>query len=129
MKAFNKNKTGRRVGQTGRREYEDSGRQEYDRPARRDFGGGGGQKYGKPARRDFGGGGRFGRQGMHQATCAKCGQQCEVPFKPKGDKPIYCKNCYKKDGNNGPKENSQLAIELEKINKKLDKILDALDAG
>jgi CxxC-x17-CxxC domain-containing protein len=115
MKPF-KNKSRRRnFGQTGRRDYGGSGRQEY----------------GKPARRDYGGGGRtFGRPAMHQATCAKCGQQCEVPFKPTGDKPVYCRECYKKDGNNGLKEGtSQITRELEKVNKKLDKILDALNAG
>lgn len=31
---------------------------------------------------------------MHQATCAKCGTECEVPFEPKDDRPIYCSTCY-----------------------------------
>lgn len=35
---------------------------------------------------------------MHQATCATCGDACEVPFKPNGRKPIYCRACFKKDG-------------------------------
>ncbi|MCP3682848.1 MAG: DNA-directed RNA polymerase [bacterium] len=46
---------------------------------------------------EFGGGGRdFGPREMHKATCAECGQECEVPFKPSGDRPVYCKDCYKK---------------------------------
>ncbi len=31
---------------------------------------------------------------MHAATCANCGTACEVPFKPNGEKPVYCKNCF-----------------------------------
>ena len=39
---------------------------------------------------------RFGPQTMHKATCAECGKECEVPFKPKGDRPVYCRECYMK---------------------------------
>ena len=42
-------------------------------------------------RRDFG-----GPKEMHKAVCAECGQECEVPFKPSGDRPVYCKECYSK---------------------------------
>jgi CxxC-x17-CxxC domain-containing protein len=36
---------------------------------------------------------------MFPATCAKCGRSCEVPFRPTGDKPVYCSDCFKnKDG-------------------------------
>ena len=38
----------------------------------------------------------FGQREMHKAVCAECGQECEVPFKPSGDRPIYCKECYRK---------------------------------
>ena len=34
---------------------------------------------------------------MHKATCAKCKKECEVPFKPSGDRPVYCKECYAKE--------------------------------
>ncbi|HNR44529.1 MAG TPA: hypothetical protein PKH80_05120 [Methanofastidiosum sp.] len=33
---------------------------------------------------------------MHKATCASCGQETEVPFKPDGTRPVYCKECYQK---------------------------------
>ena len=33
---------------------------------------------------------------MHPATCAACGKETEVPFKPMSDKPIYCSDCFKK---------------------------------
>ena len=49
-------------------------------------------------KRHGGGGFRrdFGPREMHKATCAECGNECEVPFKPSGDKPVYCKECYMK---------------------------------
>ncbi len=31
---------------------------------------------------------------MHKATCADCKQETEVPFKPSGDRPVYCRDCY-----------------------------------
>jgi len=49
-------------------------------------------------RDDNRGGGRFssGPREMHKATCADCGKECEVPFKPDGSKPVYCRDCYQK---------------------------------
>jgi CxxC-x17-CxxC domain-containing protein len=50
-------------------------------------------------REDGRGGSRFGGGGpreMHKATCADCGKECEVPFKPDGSKPVYCRDCYQK---------------------------------
>jgi CxxC-x17-CxxC domain-containing protein len=38
-------------------------------------------------------GGRTPRQ-LHVATCAQCGNTTEVPFVPRGDRPVYCSNCY-----------------------------------
>ena len=49
--------------------------------------------------RDFSKGGPrkdFGPREMFKATCAECGQECEVPFRPKEGKPVYCKSCYAK---------------------------------
>jgi CxxC-x17-CxxC domain-containing protein len=44
-----------------------------------------------------GGGGGYGRQDreMFSATCSTCGQEARVPFQPRGDKPVYCSNCFK----------------------------------
>ena len=33
----------------------------------------------------------------HQAVCAECGAQTTVPFKPTGDRPIYCWDCFSKN--------------------------------
>jgi len=30
----------------------------------------------------------------YNVVCADCGVECEVPFQPKNDKPIYCKKCW-----------------------------------
>lgn len=31
---------------------------------------------------------------MHKAVCASCGKTCDIPFKPTGDKPVYCRDCF-----------------------------------
>ena len=31
---------------------------------------------------------------MHRTTCSACGEECEVPFKPTGEKPVFCSNCF-----------------------------------
>lgn len=30
----------------------------------------------------------------HEVTCANCGKQTTVPFKPTGDRPVYCRDCF-----------------------------------
>lgn len=44
--------------------------------------------------------GGFGRseREMHTAICATCGKEATVPFKPTGDKPVYCRDCYQPRG-------------------------------
>jgi CxxC-x17-CxxC domain-containing protein len=42
------------------------------------------------------GAGAGGRRQMFPATCAECGKATEVPFEPRGDKPVYCSDCYRK---------------------------------
>lgn len=105
----------------------------------RDNRGGGG--YGP--RRDFGGRKNYGRPQMHSAVCANCGNACEVPFKPTGDRPVYCKDCFSKMGGRSesggnsnrhenrdnsprPQQNNQ---QMEEISAKLDKIIELLTAN
>ncbi len=47
---------------------------------------------------DYKSGGRrgFGPREMHKATCADCGKECEVPFKPTEGRPVYCRECFQK---------------------------------
>ena len=57
------------------------------RKAQRGSGGGGGGG-------GYGGSSRGGGREMFQTTCSQCGQTAEVPFQPRGDKPVYCRDCF-----------------------------------
>ena len=37
-----------------------------------------------------------GDREMSKVTCSDCGNEAEVPFKPKEGRPVYCKDCYQK---------------------------------
>ncbi len=101
----------------------------------------------KPSRRNpnragFGGPRSFRKpdfqRDMHRVICDKCGNECEVPFRPTGGKPVYCNDCFKKDGNYESKvrfrkerfaatgSDDELGKEIGEINRKLDLILEAL---
>jgi len=47
-----------------------------------------------------GGGGSYDRapRQMYTATCSSCGGEARVPFQPRGDKPVYCSNCFQQIG-------------------------------
>ena len=83
------------------------------------------------------------RRKMYKAICSSCGKNCEVPFKPTGNKPVYCNECFKKNNvgdsrrfqdrnlrrpnfekryESRPQNNEQFEI----INHKLDKMLKIL---
>lgn len=67
-------------------------------------GGGGGGRGGYGNRGGGSGGGRgfsSGPRQMFPATCASCGQQTEVPFKPSGARPVYCRACFQAQGAGG----------------------------
>lgn len=52
--------------------------------------------------RDSRKGDRSTRSSMHKTICSECGRDCEVPFRPTGDKPVFCSICFgKKDGSSG----------------------------
>jgi CxxC-x17-CxxC domain-containing protein len=64
----------------------------------------------KPCRQAKQGSASHGRQessggGFSTGTtvvCASCGQTTTVPFEPRGDRPVYCKDCYRpKQGGGG----------------------------
>lgn len=42
------------------------------------------------------GSGYGARRQMFPAVCSECGKSTEVPFEPRGDKPVYCGDCYRK---------------------------------
>jgi CxxC-x17-CxxC domain-containing protein len=59
------------------------------RQSRQGGGGGGG-----------GGGGSYERE-MFSATCANCGREARVPFQPRGDRPVYCSDCFRSGSGGG----------------------------
>jgi CxxC-x17-CxxC domain-containing protein len=96
--------------------------------------------------------GREDRQ-MYDAVCDKCGQNCQVPFQPTGEKPVYCSNCFEKtSGREGGSERSfgggnrdfggnnrrfeqrdtksyqqdNTRTEIEALSKKIDRIIELL---
>lgn len=109
--------------------------------------GGGGRDFG---RKSFGnrGGGGSDRPEMHKTTCSKCGKECEVPFKPTGSKPVFCRDCFREQGgpdrrsdDRGPRnferrddrprntENAPTKAQFDELNAKLDKILGMLSTS
>lgn len=42
----------------------------------------------------FGGRGASGPREFFTAVCSNCGGEARVPFQPRGDKPVYCSNCF-----------------------------------
>lgn len=76
---------------------------------------------------------------MHDVVCDKCGKECQVPFKPSTNKPVFCDDCFRKD-DSGNRRNfdsrsssgqSQPGISPEQFNKlnaKLDRIIEILES-
>lgn len=56
----------------------------------------GGRDFKKPRFND-----RDGDRPMFPAVCDDCGNSCQVPFRPSGDKPVRCDNCFGKGRDNG----------------------------
>ena len=72
---------------------------------------------------------------MHEVTCDKCGNKCEVPFRPTAGKPVYCSDCFRKNEHTDSRRSESSAapavdtikIEMNIINSKLDRILSLLE--
>jgi len=124
--SFGRNRRDSGRGDSGRGEFgrRSSGRRESDREEfgnRRDSG-----------RGDFGRREGRGRIEMHEVVCDKCGKNCEVPFLPSSDKPVYCSDCFRQEGGNGRfnsrRESGNNSSGLKEINEKLDKIILLLES-
>ncbi len=62
------------------------------------FGGGDRPRFNRPGNREF-------RQTqMFDTTCAECHKPCQVPFRPNGEKPVYCNYCFGKNKAGGAGE-------------------------
>jgi CxxC-x17-CxxC domain-containing protein len=35
---------------------------------------------------------------LFDVTCSNCGQPAKVPFQPRGDRPVYCRDCFDRVG-------------------------------
>lgn len=84
-------------------------------------------------RRDGGSFRDRGDRPMFQAKCDNCGKSCEVPFRPTGEKPVYCQDCFgdkasRQGGGKsaGSSSGGDLMAEIKSLNAKLDKILNVL---
>lgn len=91
---------------------------------------------------DRGRGGRDFEKRMFSATCAECGDRCEVPFRPTGEKPVLCNNCFRGGDDRGnrrerrfdrPRHDERTSRDnrsndqLEQINAKLDIIMKEIE--
>lgn len=59
----------------------------------------------RKSERGGGGGGGYRQREMHPAVCANCGKDTEVPFLPRGDRPVYCSDCFSKQPSSGRRSN------------------------
>lgn len=86
---FNSNRTGKSGGGRGGKKYAGKVAAARKFAPRRDSSMG-------PAGRDFAE--RRAPMQLHKAVCTDCGNACEVPFKPSGDKPVLCLDCFRNKG-------------------------------
>ncbi|MDD4412740.1 MAG: hypothetical protein PHR00_03800 [Patescibacteria group bacterium] len=110
-------------------------------------------------RKSFGGSGRSSfkkssdsrsdSREMFSTICSECGKACGVPFKPTDNRPVLCKECFKKQQDDGsynkrddrgsfskssfsgsrhemPQNSRQDSAQFEALNAKLDEVLDIL---
>lgn len=132
MKKFNKTNKfeGRDSGRSEKRDFRRSNDSE-----KRDF------RRDSPEKRFGGRDSKDSGFQLFQATCDKCGRECDIPFKPTGNKPVYCRSCFRENsssesrsnnfdrGRSEPRfesKNMTSSEDLDKINRKLDKIMKAL---
>jgi CxxC-x17-CxxC domain-containing protein len=69
----------------------------FNRNFSRDSRSGGGRSFDRPMR----------DREMHRTTCSNCGKECEVPFKPNGSKPVFCSDCFEKNGGEQRRSNDR----------------------
>jgi len=134
----------------GKRDFKHSERSSSDSPKRRSFSRSESRDSDRPRRPE---GRSFERRDsdrprsrnsgleLHRVVCARCGESCEVPFKPTNSKPVYCRDCFKKNessddekfaprGKSNDRSGSRAGAssdDIDKINRKLDKIMKALN--
>lgn len=72
---------------------------------------------------------------MHPAICSSCQKACEVPFRPTGEKPVYCRDCFagrsamggeRSNTSNNPTNNDEIKRQIDSMNVKLDKLTNTI---
>ena len=54
-------------------------------------------------------GNSYSERRFTKAICADCHKECEVPFKPTGDRPVYCQDCFSRR-----KQGGSFRVEIDK---------------
>ena len=86
-------------------------------------------------------GGRKDIPQKFDAVCSKCGNACQVPFRPSNTRPVYCKDCFgapqqtlpskkilQTNGGEG-KSIADLTRQIAAMNTKIDSMLKILEDG
>jgi CxxC-x17-CxxC domain-containing protein len=70
---------------------------------------GGSSRGGYGDRDSYGGHDSYSRgpREMHTTTCASCGKEAQVPFVPRGDKPVYCSDCFQQQRQSSSRSSSR----------------------
>lgn len=68
----------------------------------------------------------FWEKKMYSAVCDQCGDDCELPFKPSSDKPVFCSKCFEDVEKSRPKKWEEYKADFAKLEEKLDMIIKFL---
>ncbi len=82
-----------------------------------------------------------GPREMYKAICSNCGRDCEVPFRPTGEKPVLCSTCFREqapaqdgrgfsrfDRDRGPRRREDRGFDRKpQDNKQMNEIISKLD--
>jgi CxxC-x17-CxxC domain-containing protein len=84
-----------------------------------------------------------GPRQMYSAVCDNCGKNCEIPFRPSGDRPVYCSDCFEKTEKGGfqrstrrdegrpnfsvkDNTNNKMLDQMISLNSKMDKLISLM---
>ncbi|MBU2566632.1 hypothetical protein KKG46_03675 [Patescibacteria group bacterium] len=108
----------------------------------RNFNQGGGGRFDRGGRGGRDSGGRGFDKPMFSVVCAECGDKCQVPFRPTGDRPVLCNECFRGGDDRGsrperrndrfsrnerPARDDKSHEQFEQLNVKLDMIIKEID--
>ncbi len=48
---------------------------------------------------------------MHKATCSKCGKECQLPFRPNGNRAVFCSTCFEVEKNENPERSERKSFD------------------